>query len=187
MKAMQVLWLAASIGVTLVCSCSNGAENATRTIPTDDDVSKIGIKIGESAPALKPSGWVQGDPVKVPEPGKTYLIEFWATWCAPCRESIPHLNELHNKYKSKGLTVIGTNVGEDPQRVKEFVEKLGDKMTYRVALDETDAMAKVWYAGDENNPIPFAFLINSQGKIAWKGFPLDLDEKTIEKVLPGKL
>jgi thiol-disulfide isomerase/thioredoxin len=128
---------------------------------------------------------VQGDQVKQLEPGKAYLVEFWATWCGPCRESIPHVDELHKKYKNKGLIVIGTDVGEDQQRVKEFIEKMADKMTYRVALDETNAMVTAWFAGADENPIPFAFLVDPQGKIAWKGFPLELDEKTIEKVLPG--
>jgi thiol-disulfide isomerase/thioredoxin len=107
---------------------------------------------------------VQGDPVKQLEPGKAYLIEFWATWCGPCRESIPHVDELHKKYKNKGLIVIGTDVGEDQQRVKEFIEKMADKMTYRVALDETNAMVTAWFAGADENPIPFAFLVDPREK-----------------------
>ncbi len=179
----RLFWLGVG-ALAIACLFGYAAENAAPALPTED-TSKIGVKVGEPAPALKPSGWVQGKPVKKLEQGQAYLIEFWATWCIPCRESIPHLDQLHRKYKDKGLTVIGTNVGEDPQRVKEFVEKLADKMTYRVALDEKETVAKTWYAGADENPIPFAFLIDSRGKIVWKGFPLELDEKTIEKALPG--
>jgi thiol-disulfide isomerase/thioredoxin len=186
MRAQQLFRLGLCWILAVACgSCSDGTASATRTVPTDDDAAKIGVKVGEIAPRLQPSGWVQGDPVKQLEPGKAYLVEFWATWCGPCRESIPHVDELHKKYKNKGLIVIGTDVGEDQQRVKEFIEKMADKMTYRVALDETNAMVTAWFAGADENPIPFAFLVDPQGKIAWKGFPLELDEKTIEKVLPG--
>src|SRR6266404_3560076 len=95
------------------------------------------LKVGDKAPKLQNGKWVQGDPVKDFEAGKTYLVEFWATWCGPCRVSIPHLNELHNKYKNKGLIVIGQDCWErDEALVAPFIEKMGEKMTYRVALDD---------------------------------------------------
>ena len=68
------------------------------------------LKVGDTAPKLQTGKWVQGSPVKDFEKGKAYIVEFWATWCGPCRESIPHLNETYKKYKDKGLTVIGMNV-----------------------------------------------------------------------------
>src|SRR5213592_1282893 len=95
------------------------------------------LKVGDPAPKLQTGKWVQGDPVKEFQKGKAYLVEFWATWCGPCRASIPHLNEVHNKYKDKGLIVIGQNCWEqDEAQVAPFVKKMGDKMTYRVALDD---------------------------------------------------
>jgi len=123
----QLVWAGSCVIAALACgSCGDAPASAggtgTRTVPTED-TSKIGVKVGEAAPRLQPSGWVQGDPVKQLEPGKAYLVEFWATWCPPCRESIPHLNELHKQFKDKGLIVIGTSVGEDQQRVKELSKK----------------------------------------------------------------
>jgi len=150
------------------------------------------LGIGDPAPKLQVGKWVQGDPVKEFASDKAYIVEFWATWCGPCRVSIPHLNEIHQKFKEKGLVVIGQDVWEqDESLVKPFVEKMGDKMTYRVALDdksddEKGAMAKTWMVAAGQNGIPAAFLVNKEGKIAWIGHPMSLKETVIEEVLAGK-
>jgi len=95
------------------------------------------LKVGDPAPKLQTGKWIQGEPVTGIEKGKAYIVEFWATWCGPCRESIPHLNETYGKYKDKGLVVIGQDCWEQNDAlVAPFVTKMGDKMTYRVALDD---------------------------------------------------
>src|SRR5512141_3466891 len=110
------------------------------------------LKVGDPAPKLQVGKWVQGSPVKSFEKDKAYIVEFWATWCGPCRVSIPHLNETYQKYKDKGLVVIGQDCWErDESLVAPFVEKMGDKMTYRVALDDKEGsergkMAETWMA-----------------------------------------
>ena len=150
------------------------------------------LKVGDPAPKLQTGKWVQGDPVKNFEKGKAYIVEFWATWCGPCRVFIPHLNELHKKFKDKGLVVIGQNCWEkDESQVETFIKKMGDKMTYRVALDDKTsdkkgAMAKTWMEAAGRDGIPSAFLVDTKGKIAWIGHPMSLKEEEIEAALAGK-
>jgi thiol-disulfide isomerase/thioredoxin len=150
------------------------------------------LKVGDPAPKLQTGKWVQGEPVKAFEKGKAYIVEFWATWCGPCRVSIPHLNETYEKFKDKGLIVIGQNISErDESLVAPFVKKMGDQMTYRVVLDDKTSnkegqMSKTWMSAAGQNGIPTAFLVDTKGKIAWIGHPMELEEKVIKDVLAGK-
>jgi thiol-disulfide isomerase/thioredoxin len=150
------------------------------------------LNVGDPAPKLQTGKFVQGEPVKDFAPGKAYIVEFWATWCGPCKISIPHLNETYTKFKDKGLIVIGQDCSEpDESKVAPFVKSMGDKMTYRVALDDKDRsekgkMAETWMAAAGQNGIPTAFLIDTTGHVAWIGHPMTLKDKIIEDVLAGK-
>ncbi len=150
------------------------------------------LTVGDPAPKLQAAKWVQGDPVKSFDTNHVYIVEFWATWCGPCRASIPHLNELWQNFKDRGLIAIGQDVWEQNEDgVAPFVKKMGDQMTYRVALDDKSSetngfMAVTWMKAAEQNGIPTAFVINRQGRIAWIGHPMGLDEKILEAVLADK-
>jgi thiol-disulfide isomerase/thioredoxin len=150
------------------------------------------LKLGDPAPKLQTGKWIQGEPVKEFEPGKAYIVEFWATWCGPCRQTIPHVNEIYQKYKDKGLIVIGQDCWEqDETKVEPFVKQMGDKMTYRVALDdkkgsEKGKMADTWMEAAGQDGIPTAFVVDTKGKIAFIGHPMELETKLIDDVLAGK-
>ena len=150
------------------------------------------LKVGDPAPKLQVAKWAQGQPVKAFAKDTAYIVEFWATWCPPCRTSIPHLNEVYNKFKDKGLVVIGQDCWErDESLVAPFVKKMGDKMTYRVALDDKASdkkgqMAKTWMEAAGRDGIPSAFLVDTKGVIAWIGHPMKLKDEVIEDVLVGK-
>ena len=146
------------------------------------------LKEGDAAPKLQVGKWAQGEPVKEFAGDKVYIVEFWATWCGPCVASIPHLDEIHRKYKDKGLVVIGQNVMEqDDTAIPAFITKMAGKMSYRVATDDKSAgegaMAKNWLEAAEQNGIPCAFVINKKGRIASIGHPMELKEETIEALL----
>jgi thiol-disulfide isomerase/thioredoxin len=150
------------------------------------------LTIGDPAPKLQVGKWIQGEPVEHFDASHVYIVEFWATWCGPCVASIPHLNDLAQKFKDKGVIVIGQDVWDQDDAVPAFVKKMGDKMTYRVALDDkrqdTEGfMAAHWWKRKvDQHGIPNAFVINKAGRIAWIGHPNGLNEKLIEDILADK-
>src|SRR5262245_14420021 len=78
------------------------------------------LKVGDPPPPLKADTWLQGNEVKSFEPGKVYLVEFWATWCGPCIMAMPHLAQMQAEYKDKGVTFIGYS-HKDPNNSAEQV------------------------------------------------------------------
>jgi thiol-disulfide isomerase/thioredoxin len=150
------------------------------------------LNVGDPAPAFKAGKWFKGQPVEKLEPGSVYVVEFWATWCGPCRVSIPHLTEVAKKFESKAR-IVGVSVWErekdDDARVKkidEFVKNMGEKMDYSVAADTTDAfMADNWMKAAGENGIPTAFIVGQDGKIAWIGHPMSELDTVLAKVVEG--
>ncbi len=110
------------------------------------------------------------------QPGKPLLLEFWATWCGPCRENIPHLNEIQKKYGPRGLQVIGVS-SEESQAIKHFINSV--PMHYTVAEDATGKLGDYFQV----NAIPYAVLVDGSGKVRWTGHPEELKSDSIESVL----
>lgn len=144
------------------------------------------LREGSPAPSLQGATWIKGDKITTFKKGHVYVIEFWATWCGPCRMAMPHLSELANEYEGK-VTVISFNSQELAyakekdldyfSRVKEFVRKLGDGMDYNVAIDGDEKILwKNWMTAAGLKSIPRAFIIGKDQRIAWIGHPDTMDE-----------
>jgi thiol-disulfide isomerase/thioredoxin len=144
-------------------------------------------ELGMDAPPLNLAKFVKGDAVNLAK-GKgsqVYVVEFWATWCGPCRTSIPHLTELQKKYKDQGVTIIGVS-DETAAEVEPFVKEMGSKMDYVVAVDRDRATFAAYMEAFEQGGIPTAFVVDKAGKVVWYGHPLGGLDGVLEKVVAGK-
>lgn len=138
--------------------------------------SAADLTIGSPAPPLAVKTWLKGTPVKELDPAKTYVVEFWATWCGPCIQSIPHVTKLAKA--NPDVTFMGVGIWEDQKgdNLDKFVAKMGDKMGYNVGYSgNKDGMAATWMDAAGRNGIPCAFIVK-EGKIAWVGHPMEMEE-----------
>ena len=101
--------------------------------------------------------------------GNVVLLDFWATWCGPCRETMPILEGFHREFGKEGLVVIG--ISQESKSTVEKFEKTSST-TYRQAID-TDGEANRIFGV---NAIPRAFLLDREGRVVWTGHPGDEDE-----------
>lgn len=144
-------------------------------------------ELGQPAAPLSIGKWIKGEPVDLSaDAGKKILVvEFWATWCGPCRTSIPHLTHLQKKYQDRGVTILGIST-ETEAKVKPFVEQYGDKMGYAVALDDRRKTSAAYLEAFGVNGIPHAFVIDPQGRIAWHGHPMAGLDNVLEDLVAGR-
>ncbi|MGA2441251.1 MAG: redoxin domain-containing protein [Tepidisphaeraceae bacterium] len=167
------------------------AESTVAPVPQPDPQALI----GKAPPPIKVAKWVKGEPLNGFEKGKVYVVDFWATWCGPCKAAIPHLTKLAKEHKGQ-LEIVGVSISEPQkdtsdtsyiEKVQHFVDKMGDRMDYRVAVDTPDkVMHDTWFKPTGTDGIPTAYIIDQNGLVAWTGIgsPSDV-ERIVGQVLAG--
>ncbi|MBU2918184.1 TlpA family protein disulfide reductase [Psychrosphaera sp. F3M07] len=110
--------------------------------------------------------------------GKVVYVDFWASWCKPCKKSFPVLNEFHNKYKQQGFEVIAINLDEDKLNALAFLQQ--HKVDYSVLYDEDAKVAQQYKV----QAMPSAYFIDKKGiiRLVHKGY-MDSDKTKIKQVI----
>jgi cytochrome c biogenesis protein CcmG/thiol:disulfide interchange protein DsbE len=131
--------------------------------------------LGQKSPELVVEKWLTAKPATE---GKFVLIDFWATWCGPCRKAVDELNQLHKKFGDK-LVVIGIS-DESEAAVRKMTSP---KIDYFVAID-TQGRTKSVFAVQG---IPHVVILDPQGIVRWEGYPLlegyELTDKVVQEIL----
>jgi thiol-disulfide isomerase/thioredoxin len=137
-------------------------EGREETVPLPKEVIKPLPKVGAVPPEIAAADWINVDaPLTLAQlRGNVVLVEFWATWCGPCLESIPALNNLHEKYSTNGLRILSFT-----DQSKQGIENFLNDRTIKYAIGTGSELAAEYGVGT----IPHAFLIGKDGKLVWHG------------------
>lgn len=139
LKGLLVLWAAVMILGSTLIACTKGTS------------------AGELAPDFTLQT-LDGQPVSLSDfRGKPVLLNFWATWCGPCRGELPYLISAHQKYQDKGLILLAVDIGEGASKVRDFVD--GNRIPLQVLLDSSKKTANLYNI----RGVPTSFFIDSQG------------------------
>ncbi|MER9751582.1 TlpA disulfide reductase family protein [Mesorhizobium sp. M0140] len=149
------------------------------------------LRMGSPAPSIKVEDWLRGEPLADFQPGKVYIVEFWATWCELSVAEMLELMQLQEKYKDSGLEIVGIAADEDAPTAVEartkldawLAEKCPD-LNHRIAFDFTGEMKKLWREPSFCVGIPTSFVVDRDGCIAFIGHPSLLGE-VLPKVFNG--
>lgn len=119
------------------------------------------VKVGDKAPLFELKT-VEGDKVALSDyKGKGVILNFWGTWCEPCKEEMPDLNRMNKIYQSKGVEVLTVHVKDSPQQVKQFFSELPEDIDLKVALDGSGDVMSAYNA----NELPNTYIIDKDGVI----------------------
>ncbi len=135
--------------------------------------ARAAANVGDTAPEISAGYWLNTQPLSLEAlRGRIVIVEFWATWCPPCRATIPHLVDLHKTYKDKGVVIV--SLTDEPRgKVEGFAKQMG--MVYPVGGDSK--------TGDVYGVrgIPHAVLVDPSGKIVWRGHPAGGLDRVLEE------
>ncbi len=142
-------------GILVIQGCTPSSQSIT----SDEQEATAGVNVGESAPSFTLVD-LEGNPVTLSDfRGKVVFLNFWATWCPPCRAEMPEIEAVYQEYKDKGVVVIGVDILEPEDVVRQYVQQGGYSWTF--VLDTSGEVAVNY----EVSAIPTSFFIDREGII----------------------
>jgi thiol-disulfide isomerase/thioredoxin len=170
-----------SYEVRLTVTDDQGATGSTVRMITVLDPAKeipVGTQIGNLAPEFTLKD-LQGESVSLSDfRGEIVLLDFWASWCPPCRYSMPHLDELRERYRTEGLVVVAISLDQNMEDISAFLEENG--YSDMVVLWESQKAAQAVKTLYGVSGIPHTFVIDRQGIIRYSDHPIRLRDRDIE-------
>ena len=165
MRAKKTFLVIARVGgLMLLAACNSSEPQPTPVITTPPTGTTYPMPPTGAAASLANMGWESNGNRSVfsEYKGKVLILDFYATWCAPCRDSIPHLIGLQKKYEAQGVQVVGLNVGGpgDEQLVPAFARQFG--IQYPLARPDDDLVSFLLAGQDA---IPQTFVFDRQGQL----------------------
>ncbi len=165
-------------GVVATCRAQQASESLVEQAESKN--AKAGL-VGQQRPDWSVPG-LDGEPVTAADfDGQVVLVNFWATWCAPCRAEMPMLSEVDAEYREKGFAVVGVAMDE-PGPAKEFLDSLG--IDYPVAVGQADVMTMSRDYGNLAGMLPYSVLIDRDGVVRWTKLGEVHREELVEQVEP---
>jgi thiol-disulfide isomerase/thioredoxin len=147
---------------------------------TGNSLAQNSIKVGDKAPKINITDYLHNTPKDKKLENKFIVLEFWATWCAPCLSAVPHLNDLQDKFKDRDELMFLSLTYEKPEKTKRTLEKV--KFNTIVVSDQT----KQTETSFNVKGIPHTVLIDNKGIIKWIGTPMELTASLIDNLLSGQ-
>lgn len=115
--------------------------------------------------------------------GKVILVNFWATWCPPCREEMPELSKIQDKFKDKGVIVLGIST-DDLEKTKRFIDD--SPVTYPILAGDMDGMDLSQLVGNSRGILPYSVLIDQNANIV-KVFQGRIELESVERAIEAAL
>lgn len=151
----------------------------------------MNLSMESQAPAIQAQNWIGGEPLANCQPGKVYVLEFFSTTCGFCVGPMLNLIQLQEKYRDRGLEVVGVAAEERAATADEaqanleawLTEKV-PRLNFRVGIDCTGEMKKLWKEASFSFGLPCSFVVDRDSRIAFIGHPTELDD-VLPKVLDG--